>query len=215
MSKPALRVWSINGVTPVVDPTAFVHPSAVLIGDVLVGAGCYVGPSACLRGDFGRLELRRGANVQDCCVLHGFPGTDTIVEEDGHIGHGAILHGCVVGRNALVGMNAVVNDNAVIGESAIVAAMAFVKAGMVVPGRTLVAGIPARVVRELTDEEMAWKVEGTESYQELTRRSLATMVETDPLAAPETDRRRIELPELLPLSVIKAKASGPNPDEES
>src|SRR5512146_1457028 len=138
-----LRVWSINGVTPVVDPAAFVHPSAVLIGDVLIGAGCYVGPSACLRGDFGRLEVRAGANIQDCCVLHGFPGTPTIVEEDGHIGHGAILHGCIVRRNALVGMNAVVNDAAEIGESAIVAAMAFVKAGMVVPGRTLVAGVPA------------------------------------------------------------------------
>jgi len=139
----SVRVWSINGVTPVVDPTAFVHPSAVLIGDVLVAAGCYVGPSACLRGDFGRIELRAGANVQDCCVMHGFPGTDTVVEEEGHIGHGAILHGCVVQKNALVGMNAVVNDNAVIGESAIVAAMAFVKAGMVVPPRTLVAGVPA------------------------------------------------------------------------
>ena len=200
-----LRVWSINGVTPVVDPGAFVHPSAVLIGDVLIGAGCYIGPSACLRGDFGRLELRAGANVQDCCVLHGFPGTDTIVEEDGHIGHGAILHGCVVQKNALVGMNAVVNDNAVVGESAIVAAMAFVKAGMVVPPRTLVAGVPARVVRTLTEQEMAWKIDGTASYQELARRSLATMVETDALAAAEPGRKRIELPELLPLSTIKAK----------
>jgi phenylacetic acid degradation protein len=208
MKKPALRVWSINGVTPVVDPTAFVHPSAVLIGDVLVGAGCYVGPSASLRGDFGRLEMRAGANVQDCCVLHGFPGTDTIVEEDGHIGHGAILHGCVVGRNALVGMNAVVNDNAVVGESAIVAAMAFVKAGMVVPARTLVAGVPAKVVRALTEAELAWKVEGTQSYQELTRRSLATMIETDPLPLAEPNRRRIELPELLPLSALKAKDRG-------
>ena len=203
MTKPALRVWSINGVTPVVDPTAFVHPSAVLIGDVVVGAGCYVGPSACLRGDFGRLEMRAGANVQDCCVLHGFPGTDTVVEEDGHIGHGAILHGCVVGRNALIGMNAVINDNAVIGESAIVAAMAFVKAGMVVAPRTLVAGVPAKAVRKLTDDELAWKVEGTQSYRELTRRSLATMVETVALTAAEPDRRRIDLPELLPLSTAK------------
>ncbi|HZI82899.1 MAG TPA: phenylacetic acid degradation protein PaaY [Casimicrobiaceae bacterium] len=208
MTKLPLRVWSINGVTPVVDPTAFVHPSAVLIGDVLVGAGCYVGPSACLRGDFGRLEVRTGANVQDCCVLHGFPGTDTIIEEDGHVGHGAILHGCVVGRNALVGMNAVVNDNATIGESAIVAAMAFVKAGMVVPARTLVAGVPARIVRALTDEELVWKSEATGSYQELSRRSLATMVETVALAAPEPDRRRIDLPELLTLSATKAKDRG-------
>ena len=199
-----LRVFAVNGVTPVVDPTAFVHPSAVLIGDVIVGARCYVGPAASLRGDFGRIEVRAGANIQDCCVMHGFPQTDTVVEEEGHIGHGAILHGCIVRRNALVGMNAVVNDNAQIGESAIVAAMAFVKAGMIVPPRTLVAGVPAKVVRALTEQELAWKVEGTQSYQELTRRSLATMVETEPLAAPEPDRRRIDLPELLPLSELKA-----------
>ena len=205
MAKMRLRVWSINGVTPVVDPTAFVHPSAVLVGDVLVGAGCYIGPSACLRGDFGRLDVRAGANIQDCCVLHGFPATDTIVEEDGHVGHGAILHGCIVRRNALIGMNAVINDNAVIGESAIVAAMAFVKAGMVVPPRTLAAGVPAKIVREITDEELKWKIEGTQSYQELTRRSLATMVETDPLPQAEPDRRRIDLPELLPLSTTKAR----------
>jgi len=201
----AIRVWSINGVTPVVDPTAYVHPSAVLIGDVIVGAGCYVGPVASLRGDFGRLEVRAGANIQDSCVMHGFPGTDTIVEEDGHIGHGAILHGCIVKRNALVGMNAVVNDNAVVGESAIVAAMAFVKAGMVVPPRTLVAGVPAKIVRELSAQEMAWKVEGTQSYQELTRRSLVTMIETAPLKAVERDRKRIEVAELLPLSALKAR----------
>lgn len=199
------NVYSINGVTPVVDPTAFVHPSAVLIGDVIVAANCYVGPCASLRGDFGRIELRAGANVQDVCVMHGFPGTDTIVEEEGHIGHGAILHGCIVRRNALVGMNAVVNDNAEIGESAIVAAMAFVKAGMVVPPRVLAAGIPARILRELTDQEMAWKVDGTRSYQELAQRSRATMRRTVPLSAVEPDRRRLDLPELLPLSTLKQR----------
>ncbi|HEX9278780.1 MAG TPA: phenylacetic acid degradation protein PaaY [Casimicrobiaceae bacterium] len=207
-AKRSLRVWSINGLTPVVAKGAFVHASAVLIGDVLVGAGCYIGPSASLRGDFGRIRVCAGANLQDCCVMHGFPGTDTVVEEGGHIGHGAILHGCMVQKNALVGMNAVVNDNAVIGESAIVAAMAFVKAGMVVPPRTLVAGVPAKVVRALTDQELAWKIEGTRSYQELARRSLATMRETEALTAPEPGRKRIELPELLPLSTIKAKRRG-------
>jgi phenylacetic acid degradation protein len=201
-----MKVWAINGVTPVVDPSAFVHVSAVLIGDVIVGPGCYVGPAASLRGDFGRIELRAGSNVQDSCVMHGFPGTDTVVEDNGHIGHGAILHGCVIKANALVGMNAVVNDNAVIGESAIVAAMAFVKAGMIVPPRMLVAGVPARIVRELTEQELAWKVEGTQSYQELTRRSLATMLETDALTRVEPGRRRIELPELLPLSAVKARS---------
>jgi phenylacetic acid degradation protein len=200
-----LTVYSIEGVTPVVDPSAYVHPSAVLIGDVIVGPRCYIGPAACLRGDFGRLEIRAGANIQDTCVLHAFPGHDTIVEEDGHVGHGAVLHGCIVQRNALVGMNAVVNDNAVIGESAIVAAMAFVKAGMIIPPRTLVAGIPARVVRALSEMELAWKKEGTDCYHDLTRRSMATMRATTPLAAPEPDRKPLDLPEMLPLSVLKAK----------
>src|SRR5207245_5553213 len=126
---------------------------------------------------------------------------DTVVEEEGHVGHGAVLHGCIIGRNALIGMNAVVNDNAVIGESAIVAAMAFVKAAMQVPPRTLVAGVPAKVVRELTLQEMAWKVEGTRSYQELTRRSLSTMQVTVPLAEEEPGRKRIDMPDLLPLSL--------------
>jgi phenylacetic acid degradation protein len=199
-----LTVYAIDGMTPVVDPSAYVHPSAVLIGDVIVGPGCYIGPCASLRGDFGRLEIRAGANLQDSCVMHGFPSTDTIVEEEGHIGHAAVLHGCIVRRNALVGMNSVINDNAVIGESAIVAAMAFVKAGFVVPPRTLAAGVPARVIRELTEQEMAWKIEGTRSYQDLTRRSLASMTATSPLAAPEPGRKRIDVPELLPLSVLKA-----------
>ena len=200
----SLTVYAINGVTPVVDPTAYVHPSAVLVGDVIVSADCYIGPCASLRGDFGRIEVRAGANLQDSCIAHGFPGTDTIVAEEGHVGHGAILHGCIIERNALIGMNAVINDSAVIGESAIVAAMAFVKAKMVVPARMLVAGMPARIVRELTETELAWKIEGTRSYQDLTRRSLATMQATAPLAQAEPRRKRIELPELLPLSSVKA-----------
>ena len=199
------KVYAIDGIVPVVDPAAFVHPSAVLIGDVIVGPGCYIGPCASLRGDFGHIEVRAGANVQDACILHGFPGVGTLVEEDGHIGHGAVLHGCVVQRNALVGMNAVVNDNAVVGESSIVAAMAFVKAQMVIPPRTLVAGIPAKVIRALTETELAWKVEGTAQYQTLAKRSLATMRAVDPLTAPEPGRKRLELPELLPLSVLKAR----------
>ena len=201
----SLTVYEINGVTPVVDPAAYVHPSAVLIGDVIVAAGCYIGPAACLRGDFGRIDIRTGANLQDTCVAHGFPGTDTIVEEDGHIGHGAVLHGCIVRRDALVGMNAVIMDKAEIGECAMVAAMAFVKAGMVVPARSLAAGMPARIVRALTEDEIAWKREGTRSYQELTRRSLATMRATIPLAAPEPDRKRIELPDLMPLVDLKSR----------
>ena len=200
-----LRVYAIDGIIPVVDPTAYVHPSAVLIGDVIVGPGCYVGPCASLRGDFGRLILERGANLQDTCVMHGFPGTDTVVEEDGHIGHGAVLHGCRIGRNALVGMNAVIMDNAVVGESSIVAASAFVKAGAEIPPRSLAAGMPAKVVRALSDDEIAWKVDGTRTYQDLARRSLATMTECDPLSAVEPGRPRIHMPDVVPLVEMKKR----------
>ena len=203
-----LRVFAIDGIVPVVDPTAFVHPSAVLIGDVVVGPGCYIGPCAVLRGDFGHIEVRSGANVQDCCILHGFPGLGTVVEEDGHIGHGAVLHGCRIGRNALVGMNAVIMDNAVLGESSIVAACAFVKAGLEIPPRSLVAGVPAKIIRTLSEQEMAWKIEGTLTYQNLTRRSLATLVETTALAAVEPDRKRLELPGVLPLIELRRQSSG-------
>src|SRR5262245_29677737 len=141
--------YEFEGVCPVVDPTAFVHPTAVLIGDVIIGAGCLVGPCASLRGDIGRIFLHSGSNVQDNCTVHCFPGKDVTIEADGHIGHGAVLHGCTVKRNAMVGMNAVVMDDAVIGEDSFVAAMAFVKAATVVPPRTLVGGVPAKVLREL------------------------------------------------------------------
>ena len=203
-----VKVYSIDGLTPVVHPDAFVHPSAVLIGDVHVGAGAYIGPSASLRGDFGRLVIEAGANIQDCCVVHGFPKSDTVIEEDGHVGHGAIIHGARVCRNALVGMNAVVNDNAVVGESAIVAAMAFVKAGMQVPPRSLVAGIPARVVRDLSADEMAWKIDATRLYQNLAVRSLASMRETVALTETEPGRKRLPLPEVLPLSARKKRKAG-------
>lgn len=187
--------YEIDGIRPVVDPSAYVHPTAVLIGDVIVGAGCYIGPVCSLRGDFGRLVVEAGANIQDTCVMHGFPGTDTVVGPDGHIGHGAVLHGCRIGRNALVGMNAVVMDNAVVGESSIVAASAFVKAGMEIPPRVLVAGVPAKVRRELTEQELTWKVEGTRNYQDLTLRCVTTMREVQPLPRMEHDRKRLRFPE--------------------
>ena len=197
------KVYAIDGVVPVIDPTAFVHPDAVLIGDVIVGPGCYVGPGASLRGDMGRLVMGRGANLQDNCIVHGFPGTDTTIEEDGHIGHGAVLHGCVVKRNALVGMGAVIMDGAVIGEEAFVAALAFVKAGFQVPPRKLAAGMPAKIVRDLSDDEVAWKSAGTREYQELARRCLATLVPATPLTAPEPNRKRLDLSDLPPLYKMK------------
>ena len=194
-----VKVYSIDGIIPVVDPSAFVHPSAVLIGDVIVGPGAYVGPGASLRGDFGRLVIGAGANFQDCCVMHGFPGGDTVVEQDGHIGHGAVLHGCVVRANAMVGMNAVVQDGAVVGESAMVAAQAMVRAGMQIPARSLVAGVPGKIVRELTEQELAWKRRATSAYQDLTRRCLATLQLVDALPAADPARARLRLPELKPM----------------
>ena len=191
--------YSIEGVIPVIDPTAHVHPTAVLIGDVIVGPGCYVGPCASLRGDFGRIVLKAGSNVQDTCVIHGFPDDETVVEENGHIGHGAVLHGCTVRRDVLVGMNAVVMDQAELGEASIVAACAFVPAGMKVPPRSLVAGMPAKVKRPLTDAEVAWKLEGTHVYQDLTRRCLSTLREVQPLAAVEPDRPRVAPVHVKPL----------------
>jgi phenylacetic acid degradation protein len=200
-----VKVYAIDGLIPVVHPASFVHPAAVLIGDVVIGADCYIGPCASLRGDFGRIIIGQGVNIQDNCTVHGFPDRDTVIEDHGHIGHGAILHCCFIGRNALIGMNAVVMDNARVGESAIVAAMAFVKAGMEVPPRMLVAGTPARIVRALSAQEMAWKVEGTALYQQLARRSQASMRETEALSEPEPGRLRIKLPDIKPL--VEAKAA--------
>lgn len=184
--------YCIDGISPVVDPAAFVHPSAVLIGDVIIAAKCYVGPNAVLRGDFGRLVLHAGANLQDTCVMHTFPNMDCIVDSDGHIGHGAVLHGCHIGRNALVGMNAVVMDEAVIGEESIIGAGSFIKSGFSCPPRSLVAGSPAKIIRTLEDAEVAWKSQGTAVYHELVERCLKTLREVQPLARPEADRQRIK-----------------------
>ena len=199
--------YAIDDVVPVVDPSAYVHPSAVLIGDVIVGPGCYVGPCASLRGDFGRIVLHEGANLQDGCVMHGFPGHDTVVERNGHIGHGAVLHSCIVRADAMVGMNAVVMDDAEIGAQAIVAACAFVPAGMQVPPRSLAAGLPAKVRRELSDEEIAWKLEGTRTYQELARRCRHGLREVQPLAAPEAERARVQAPDVRPLIELRRERS--------
>ena len=165
-------IFSFEGLIPAVAPDAFVHPAAALIGNVLVGARCYVGAGAVLRGDFGRIVMRAGSNLQDNCVAHSFPGGDVVIEEDGHVGHAAVLHGCIVGHKARVGMSAVVMDGAVIGEDAVVAAAAMVSAGFVVPPRTLAAGVPVAIQRGLIATEIARKASGTRLYQELAARSL-------------------------------------------
>lgn len=184
--------YELNGIRPVVKPGAYVHPLAVLIGDVIVHENCFVAPHAVMRGDFGRLILGPGANLQDNCCMHGFPGTDTIVEENGHIGHGAILHGCVVKQNALVGMNSTIMDNAIIGANSIVAANSFVKANFEVEANSLVAGSPAKLIRELREEEITWKSQGTAEYQALAKTYLTSLREVEPDTELSADRARNE-----------------------
>ena len=185
------NIYSIDGIIPVVHETAFVHPTAVLIGDVIIGPGVYIGPLASLRGDFGRIIMKEGSNIQDTCVIHGTPEQDTVVEVDGHIGHGAVLHGCTIGRNVLVGMNAVVMDQADVGADSIIGAMAFVKKGMVIPARSLVAGAPAKIVKALKDEDIKQKTLGTHMYQRLAQRSLDSMKKVEPLREVEANRARL------------------------
>jgi len=191
MNSSAPCIFSFEGMVPVVDPAAFVHPTATLIGDVIIGARCFVGPGAVLRGDLGRLIMHPGSNVQDTCVLHSFPGFDVVIEEDGHVGHGAILHGCRIGRNAMIGINATVLDQAEIGAESIVAAGAVVPASFKVPERTLVGGIPAKLLRALDDADIARKSRGTRIYQDLAARMLLTLQRVPPLSAPEPGRRRV------------------------
>lgn len=198
-------VWALDGVVPVVDPTSFVHPSAVLIGDVIIGPHCYIGPCACLRGDFGRIVVRAGANVQDNCVVHTFPNRDTLIEEEGHIGHAAVLHCCTIRQGAMVGINAVINDGAEIGAYAFVAALSFVKAGMEVPPRMLAAGIPARIVRPLTEQEMAWKASGTREYQDLAARCRASLHPVEALPQLEPQRPTLSTVSIDPLHIVKGR----------
>lgn len=183
--------YEIDGVVPVVDPSAFVHESASLIGDVIVGPGCYIGPFASLRGDFGRIIVGAGSNVQDSATIHAFPGADAVLEPGSHVGHGAVLHGCTVRSYALIGIGAIVLDGAEIGENALIGAGALVTAGTKVPPAALALGSPAQVVRTLDAETQEWKRNGVHVYQELATRSLATLRAVTPLPAVEEDRRRV------------------------
>jgi phenylacetic acid degradation protein len=211
MSPNKRRTYSIDGVAPVIDSSAFVHPDAVIIGDVIIGADCYVGPGASLRGDFGRIILERGSNVQDNCILHSLPGLDLVIGPDGHIGHGAVIHGARVGTNAMVGMNSVIMDHAIIGVSSIIAAMSFVKSGAEIPALHMAAGIPARVVRELTDDELAIKIESTRQYQLLTRRCLASHVPVEALTHFDPNQKRVDANISLPLrDIARQKRNKPS-----
>ena len=184
--------FEFNGLRPIVHPSAFVHPQANVTGDVWIGADVYIGPGAVLRGDWGRITIEAGANVQENCIVHVFPGKDAVLEARAHIGHGAIIHGAHVGSNCLIGMNAVLMDDAVIGSESIVGALAFVPQGMQVPARSVVVGNPAKIVKEVTDEQIAWKSEGTAWYQRLPQECEKSLKACEPLTAPEPNRPRSE-----------------------
>jgi carbonic anhydrase/acetyltransferase-like protein (isoleucine patch superfamily) len=182
--------YSFKGMRPVVHESAFVHPQANVTGDVWIGRDVYIGPGAVLRGDWGRITVGDGANVQENCIVHVFPGLDVVLEESAHIGHGAIVHGAHVGRNCLIGMNAVLMDKAVVGADSIVGALAFVPQGMNIPPRSVVVGNPARIIKEVSDEQLSWKTEGTTWYQALPKDCEQSLEECQPLKTDDLNRSR-------------------------
>src|SRR5438045_262344 len=162
-------VFAFDDFVPVVHESAFIHPNATVTGNVIIGRDVYVGPGAALRGDWGGIVIEDGCNVQENCVVHMFPGVTVLLKESTHVGHGAIIHGATIGRNCLIGMNSVVMDNVELGDACIVGALTFIREGEKVPVRSLVVGNPAKVVKEVSDEMIAWKTKGTELYQRLPR----------------------------------------------
>lgn len=178
---------------PVVDPTSFVHPLAAVTGNVVIGKNVYIGPGAALRGDWGAIIIHDGCNVQENCTIHLFPGVTVVLEEAAHIGHGAVIHGAHIGKNCLVGMNSVVMDDVEIGENSIIGALTFIKAGEKIPPRSLVAGNPGKIIRQLTDEMIQWKSEGTALYQKLPEECFnylrPALALREPPAVPPKERR--------------------------
>ena len=160
-------IYSFKGFIPVVHETSFVHPQAAVTGNVIIGKHCYIGPGAALRGDWGGIVLEDGCNVQENCTIHMFPGVTVVLKEGAHIGHGAVIHGATIGRNCLVGMNSVIMDNVVLGDECIVGALSFIKEGQLFEPRSLIVGNPAKKIKEVSDEMIAWKTKGTQLYQSL------------------------------------------------
>ena len=198
--------YAYQGIVPVVDPTSYVHPLASLIGDVIVGPGCFIAPGASLRGDFGRIIVEGDTSIQDSVTVHANQLRDTVIRRGATIAHGSIIHGCEIGENALVGMNAVVLDNAVIGAENLVAALSLVKSDMETPPRSLVAGNPAKVVRTFEPHQVTWRNNGDGEYQKLAREALTGMVEAEPLSAVDSAReaQRVES------DAIAVRLSGPS-----
>lgn len=175
------NIFEFNGYKPVIHKSAFIHPNATVTGNVIIGRDVYVGPSAAIRGDWGEIVIEDGCNVQENCTIHMFPGVTVLLKEAAHIGHGAIIHGGTIGRNVLVGMNAVVMDNVVVGDNCIIGALSFVPADTIIPERKVVVGNPAKIVKDVTDEMIAWKTEGTKIYQQLPAECYASLRPCEPL----------------------------------
>jgi phenylacetic acid degradation protein len=185
--------YEFKGFKPVVHPSSFVHPQAVVVGNVVIGRDVYVGPCAILRGDWGLITIEDGCNVQENCTLHMFPGKSVTLKASAHIGHGAVIHGATIGQNALIGMNSVVMDDAVIGDESIVGALSFIKSGENIPPRSLVVGNPARIIREVSDDMLEWKTRGTALYQQLPAELYNSLKVCTPLDALEPDRPKQEI----------------------
>jgi phenylacetic acid degradation protein len=182
-------IYSFNGFIPVVHESAFVHPQAAVTGNVIIGRNVYIGPGAAIRGDWGQIIIEDNCNVQENCTVHMFPGTTTRLKEMAHIGHGAIIHGATVGRNVLVGTNAVLMDRVEIGDECIIGALSFIKADEVIPPRSLVVGNPHKIIRQVSDEMLAWKTEGTHIYMQLPADLHATLQPCEPLREVPADRQ--------------------------
>lgn len=183
-----MAIYEFKGFKPVVHETAFVHPLATVTGNVFIGKDVYIGPSAAIRGDFGKIVIEDGCNVQENCTVHMFPGVTVTLKENAHIGHGAIIHGGTIGKNCLVGMNAVIMDDVEMGDECIVGALSFVPAKMQIPNRSLLVGNPAKIIKEVSDEMMVWKSKGTQLYQELAGDCLNTLKSCNPLREAEANR---------------------------
>lgn len=183
------NIFEFDGFIPVVHETAFIHPNATVTGNVIIGKDVYIGPGAAIRGDWGQIIIEAGCNVQENCTIHMFPGVTVRLEEGAHIGHGAIIHGASIGRNCLVGMNAVVMDRVQVGAESIVGALAFVAADTVVPPRSVMVGNPAKVVKQVTDEMLAWKTEGTNIYRQLPEDCRQGLRAVEPLREIPADRK--------------------------
>lgn len=181
--------YSFNNIRPVVHPSSFVHPQAVVTGDVHIGKNCYIGPGAALRGDWGSIRIQNGCNVQENCTIHMFPGVTVLLKKGAHIGHGAIIHGATIGKNCLVGMNAVIMDNVVLGDECIVGALTFIKEGERFKRRSLIVGNPAKVIRQVSDEMIGWKTEGTKLYQQLPGECHEYLVACEPATRVEKIKR--------------------------